>query len=196
MVLRALSRAVDGYKERKERLMDKLSLRQQQLLRIALFFFRFSILVLPLHFLLWANWDVYFLQKQLAGGVAVAMRLLGVSVRQDHHFLIFAGWGTVEIIKDCLGWKSVMALFGLIFAVDKINMKERVKGLVLGIVLLILGNYLRLVTTFYAVVAWGANFQVIHSFLWRWGLMFLILGYWTLWFKKFRAKTNSKSRDQ
>lgn len=196
MVINALKRAITSYRDKKKKLKGRLNSRQQLMLRAALFLLRFTILVLPLHFLLWANWNVYVLQKLLAGSVAFFLKTIGLEVVQDYQFLVFAEFGPVEIVKDCLAWKSMLALFGLIFAVQGLGVTKKIKGWLIGIVLIVLGNYLRLVSTFYAVVVWNLDFQIVHSLLWRWGLMLLILGYWMLWLRRSRAKLARKQTDK
>lgn len=168
---------------------------QKKLLNIFIFLALFAALSLPLHFLIWLNFDATPVQAVVAGGVKWLLEASGVAVSQNGlslSMLTKTGPLTVRIIKDCVGWKSVLALFGLIFATPKIEMKKRIAGLIVGAPVLFLGNLLRIYATTYVTVSGGLEYwEVTHTYLWQEGLIFLVIATWYIWL---RMCKNSRSK--
>ncbi|MCK5474082.1 MAG: exosortase/archaeosortase family protein [Candidatus Aenigmarchaeota archaeon] len=163
----------------------KFTATQARLWEALVFVARFMLLALPFYFVLWINFDAYFLQVLTAKTVAYLLGILNVVVELQGHILYIpqAEW-TVEIIKDCVGWKSVMALWGLIFATRNIAFKKRIYGVVLGIPLIFAGNVIRIASSIWLSIVFGLDkFSIIHDMLWQWGLIALVLGIWWFWVK-------------
>lgn len=71
----------------------------------------------------------------------------GVAVNQTGTFIAVStitGRLTVEVIKDCVGWKSMLALFGLIFATPDVDMRKRIIGFALGAPFIFAANIFRI----------------------------------------------------
>lgn len=165
---------------------------QKKLLRIFVFLVKFAALSLPLHFLLWVNFDASRVQLFVAGLIEKLLLSSGVEVIRNGVILGMQTKTaplTVEIIKDCVGWKSVLALLGLIFATPNITFKKRILGAVVGAIIVFLGNILRIYSTIYVTVLKGTAFwEITHGFLWREGLMLLVILTWYTWLKIFEQK--------
>lgn len=84
------------------------------------------------------------------------------------------------ITQDCLGWKSMAAFTGLMYASDSI--RDNLEVLFTGILLVEAANIVRVFTTVYLAHQGIIPFEVIHGFLWKWGLTALVLLIWYLWF--------------
>lgn len=142
-------------------------------------------LSLPLHFLLWVNFDATALQVFVAKSVKALLMSSGIAVTESGAFLSMAtktGALTVEIIKDCVGWKSVLAFFGLVFATPGITLKKRMLGLAIGSPIIFLGNILRIYATVLVTVWKGTGFwEITHTYLWQEGLIILVILTWYLW---------------
>ncbi len=94
-------------------------------------------------------------------------------------------WGAV-INWDCVGWKSLLAIFALVMATDY-PMRKKLKGLAVLLPAIYLANILRIVFLIWYVAAYDlAYFAIVHAVLWTWGLVFLILVSWALWIKTAR----------
>lgn len=158
---------------------------QKKLWKIFVFLAKFSFLSLPLHFLLWVNFDATALQVFVANAVKALLLASGIIVSGNGTFLSMAtktGALTVEIIKDCVGWKSVLAFFGLVFATPAISLKNRMLGLAAGAPIIFLGNILRIYATILATVWKGTEFwEITHTYLWQEGLIILVILTWYLW---------------
>lgn len=164
------------------------SKRQKGLWEIFVFLLRFNLLALPLHFFIWLNFNSMPLQEINSILLDKIMSFSSIDyVKDGIYFMINTESGkiTAEISKDCVAWKSFLALFGLIFAVRKVKLRKRIYGLLLGLPLIFIGNIIRLYTTFYITAIKGTNiFELVHSFLWQWGLIFLVIGIWYFWLDK------------
>jgi len=87
------------------------------------------------------------------------------------------------ITQDCLGWKSIAAFTGLIFASTE-KYRKNLKYIFAGTALIFLANIARIVTTIYLSHTGIISFQIIHDTLWKWSLTGLVLVLWILWFEK------------
>lgn len=160
---------------------------QKKLLNVFIFLSLFAALSLSLHVLLWLNFDATPVQLIVAGSVKRMLEASGVDVVQNGLLLSVAtktGPLTVRIIKDCVGWKSILALFGLIFATPGIKMKKRLLGLAAGAPVIFLGNLLRIYATIYATVVGGLKYwDITHTYLWQEGLIILVIATWYVWLR-------------
>jgi exosortase/archaeosortase family protein len=131
--------------------------------------------------IIFLNPDTYFLQEYLAEITIDILNLLGgnYSLRDA---LILGEHGSYLVTRDCLGWKSVSAFIGLIFASTK-NLLDHSRTLVAGTVLLLAANLIRVVSTVWLSEAGIISFEIIHTFLWRWGMTALVLIVWYIWLK-------------
>ena len=153
---------------------------------VFLFLLKFSLFAGILHFLLWLNLDTTGLQETVANAVARILRALGYDASSDGAVVRVDSFG-MEIIRDCLGWKSVLALLGLIFATPSICIKSRIYGALIGTAVILSANMVRLVTTAIIGVKLGyEGFELVHMFLWRWGLMAVVLACWLIWLNRSR----------
>ncbi|NOR84803.1 hypothetical protein GQ473_01680 [archaeon] len=151
-----------------------------------IFISRFLLLALPFYFILWLNFDAYPLQLLTANAVSFILTILNVEYELNGHLIFIPSvlW-TIEIIKDCVGWKSLMALWGLIFATRGICYKTKVYGALAGIPLIFIGNAIRIASSIWLAIMFGLDkFTFIHDFLWQWGLIALVLGIWWVWLGK------------
>lgn len=169
-------------------LVSKFDANQRKLWDVFIFLLRFLILAIPLHVLLWINFDAYTLQVITARSVSFLLSLAGVVHVVSSTFIkIQTGitlW-TIEIIKDCVGWKSFMAVTGLIFAVRKVSLDKRIVGVMIAAPIIYIGNSFRIFSSIYLSLLFGVEwFEFIHGVLWQWGLIALVIAIWWIWLVK------------
>lgn len=99
----------------------------------------------------------------------------------ERHGFLLVGEGTNYLItRDCLGWKSMAAFVALVFSSTD-EMRREIKTILLGLLGLAIANTVRIVTTVILSEAGVISFEVVHTFLWRWSMTFIVLGIWYLW---------------
>lgn len=176
-----------GWNAFERRLIKRFTTKQKKLYAIFIFLAKFAALSLPLHFLLWVGFDATAVQEFVARAVNSMLEASGIAAKQTGTFLAVAtktGPMTVEIIKDCVGWKSVLALFGLVFAAPKIAMKKRIIGILIGAPIIFILNLFRIWSTVYITVLKGYDFwEITHTFLWQEGLIIAVVAVWLAWLK-------------
>ena len=75
-------------------------------------------------------------------------------------------------------------LGAMVLAVPAVAWKRRAIGLAIGIPLIYLGNLARIVGIVLAEQAWGYEAAIVtHDWLWRFGLVAIVLGIWILWMR-------------
>ncbi|MFB6174572.1 MAG: exosortase/archaeosortase family protein [Candidatus Nanohalobium sp.] len=95
---------------------------------------------------------------------------------------VTAGNVNYVISQDCIGWKSVSAFTALIFASSD-RFRDHIKPLVAGSLLILLANIFRIVTTIALSHRGLISFNVIHDFLWKWSLTFIVFLLWIIWYE-------------
>lgn len=168
----------------------KLTPQQERLKDTLVFFLRLMVLAAPLYFIIFFV-DLYPLQVLVAGNSFVVMEAMGLSPSMNGPEMQVGDF-RFFISKDSTGWKSMLFLGALMLAVPGVLWKRRALGLLVGIPLIYLGNLGRVVGIVVAEQAWGrAAALLVHDYLWRFGLIALVLGIWLFWFRWTRRDDSS-----
>jgi len=172
---RKYSRIIRGLEER-------LSERNRKLFLVLRFLVRFLILAIPLY--LFERLDLFALQDLEAKQVSYILNLFGqgseVVYVNGIPSIVYQGRG-IGIIGACTGYRSFFALVALILAVPGVNWRKRKVGLLLALPSIYVFNLTRLVST--VLLSQFIEFQVIHDYLWIYGMTFLVLFLWLFWLK-------------
>jgi len=86
----------------------------------------------------------------------------------------------INVIPACTGWRSVAAFLALVLAVPNVSWEKRVKALV-AVPVIYFVNLGRLASLVFAAEI--GKTKLIHDFLWREGLVFLVLFLWVIWWR-------------
>jgi exosortase/archaeosortase family protein len=171
---------IEQIQERIDAVRDDLDDRNRTLFDTLLFLVRFTVLAAPIYLLLWQGWDPVWLRSINATVSSHVLNLAGLETASSGTFLS-APSILVDVSVDSTGWKSMIAVTALILATLGENRRKRLYGIASGIGIVSIGNIGRITSMVYAVEVFGADYEFIHTFLWRWGLTFLVFGYWALW---------------
>jgi exosortase/archaeosortase family protein len=154
-------------------------LQEERMKETLVFFLRLLAFSVPLY-LIMIFADLYPLQVLVAGHSFRIMEGLGLSP-QIQGPLMRVGDFHFFISRDSTAWKSMLFLGALVFAVPSIGWKRRLAGLG-GIPVIYLGNLGRVAGIVLAERAWGMEAAMaLHDWLWRIGLIALVLGIWLAW---------------
>lgn len=159
----------------------KLSKGQKKLFETFIFLIKLIVLSIPLYVLLFFSEVLMPLQNLVAYNVHFILKSVWAEVVMDG-VLIKSGWFTFFISEDCTGWKSMLFLFALIFAVPRVQVKKRLMGLAAGIPAIYAGNLFRIVLVVFIWQAFGyETAMIMHDYFWQIGLVSLVLVVWILW---------------
>ena len=146
----------------------------EKLEAISVFLLRFAAAGIVFNILILLVPTIIPLQKFFASATALSLEFLGLTVeRSGIDVLTSKGW--YRITRDCTGWKSAIALFGLSFA----SKTWSVKLLSQALTLILSVNLVRIVSLIFLDQTGLASFQLVHGTAWRWGLMAVVLGFWS-----------------
>lgn len=172
--------------ERIERVRDRIATyrsgldeRQRRLLAALRFLAVFTALATPLYLLLAVGWEGTWLRHRMASAAVTGLHVLGVEAGRNGAF-IEAGTFLIDVTRDSTGWKSVLALTALIVATPA-SWRRRIQGIVIGAGFIAVANVARIVTTVYAAVVHQVPYELLHTVLWRWGLVGVVLVTWMVW---------------
>lgn len=163
---------------------------QAKLKTVAWFLFRFNLLAIPLYLAIFTGFSFQPLQTFLAQITAAALQSQGHHADQNNQILVVAKGDnvyTIEISWDSTGWKSLYALFALVFAFPGSIIDRKLRFLAVGLPVIFILNLLRILTTIYVMLTFGFRyFDVVHTLLWREGLIIAVVLIWYVWLRKER----------
>jgi len=165
----------------------KIKFRQKNLKKILKFLILFNALSIPLYVMIFLNIQLYPLQDLTAKAVFNILNFFGIESNLDDLFISVPtgnGYFAGIIDWDCTGWKSILVFFALVFATET-KLEKKLYGL-LFVPLIYFINILRVSFVFYFISIYGVKyFALVHSFLWSFGMIMIVLIFWIMWIKYF-----------
>lgn len=159
---------------------------QQKLYETLVFLGKLLLAGTVFHGILWVYPDTRILQSMLADLISTMLNSSGLeAVAQSFH--IYVGKTSYYITQDCLGWKSLAAFTGLIYASTQRTL-EHLNFILQGLAIIILANIFRVYSTILLAEKGVISFAVIHDVLWSWSLTFLVLMIWGYWMTKLKDR--------
>lgn len=168
--------------------MKKLN---EKLLKVLVFFIKLNVLVIPLYLIIYLDVSFPILQNFLTASLHFFLSRVNSSISFADHFLYIPfktekGFQieTFIISFDCTGWKTMYLLFALVLATpSKIN--KKIKVLAIGLPFVFFLNFIRILTTLLFCMSFGLEYlEIVHTFLWREGLILAVAAIWYIWIKK------------
>lgn len=175
--------------------IKNLELDNEALKQANIFLGKMIVLGAIFHLIIYINPDTTSIQEFYAALITYTFQLFGFSFVHNTVY-IETGTVTFEIIKDCLGWKSMALFTALVLSSTKQYVKN-LRYIFLGVLGIAVANYVRVVSTVYLTYLEIISFDIVHDFLWQWGLSSVVLGLWGYWFffiQKDRTLTEYLSR--
>lgn len=156
---------------------------KNRLKKIALFLVKFNLLATPMYLMLYFNISFYPLQRFLTLILEKTLNVIGYITVSDGNIMLIEGFPVpVDISWDCTGWKSMWALAALVLATPQQLRCRKVKFLLVFLPVLFLLNFARILTTILLSFEFGFQYlDIIHTFLWREGLIIAVIASWYLW---------------
>lgn len=170
-----------------KKLLKNFSPFQKRLWHVWMFLIRFYAFTFPLYVFVNYTFEGSAIQTAVATLLSGMLSLSGVKtvlVNSATFNLPDYGW-YIEIIRDCVGWKSSLALAGLMLAVRNVSLKTKARGIIASVPLIFFANLLRIYTSILLSVWVGVeHFPFIHDVLWQSTMAVLTLGLWLFWLKE------------
>ncbi len=159
----------------------KLNESQRKLLATLVFMLKLLAFAVPLYIVMSLPGLLLPLQEAVSANVHSLLGLIGFDVVRDG-FSMASGDIAFFVSEDCTGWKSMLLLTALIFAVPGAGMRKRIAGVALGVTAVYLGNLARIIAVVLAWKAFGPGFAgLVHGYFWQAGLILLVLAVWIAW---------------
>ncbi len=159
----------------------KLDRGQRKLFETLLFLVKLLVFAIPLYIMLAFSEVLLPLQGAVSHNVYHILKSLGFEVVRSG-FLLRADGFAFLVSEDCTGWKSMLFLAALIFAVPGVLVKKRLLGLLVVVPVIYIGNLLRILAVVFIWKAYGYEFaNIIHDYFWQLGLISLVLIVWVSW---------------
>lgn len=169
---------------------DEMNSRQNKLFELLQFFTRLLAVGAVFHFLLWLYPDTTTYQDFLTQTLTWGLNLFGYEFTTSGFRIVTPGVDYL-ITQDCTGWKSGMALIGLVYASTG-SLRNHLKFIGAGLAGIWLANYIRVMTTIILTEAGILSFDVVHGFLWRWGLTAFVFALWIIWYRGLQDSKDDK----
>lgn len=167
-----------------------------KLYELFIFMLKFTILGIPLLWTFYYPVNFYELELFQANAVVSMLKISGLNVvlgdtLSPESFMkvpliSVEGLNTdVGIDMACTGYRSFYAFLALVISSPRVKWKRKGHVLLTGFVIVGLVNILRIFTTILLGLAFGeVFFEIIHTFLWRYGMLALVIFLWYVWLKR------------
>ncbi len=160
--------------------------RLNHLLRSTLvFLIKLNLLAIPMYMILLSNASFSPLQDVDARMSSAILNMFGYSTSVDGKSVNIMSNGivkSIEISWDSTGWKSMYAIASLVLITPIGNINKRLRIAVLCVAIVFALNILRIASTIAVSTTFGFNlFDIIHTLLWREGMILAIVGIWIGW---------------
>jgi exosortase/archaeosortase family protein len=156
-----------------------------RLASVLIFLVIFNLLSVPLYIILYTNFSFEPLKIINAKIVSATLNIFGYNANSDGSTINLTANNVgqkIDISWDSTGWKSMYALAALILVTPISKFSRRIKFAALGVGIIFLINYLRILTTIMISATFGFNlFDIVHTVLWREGLILAVVGIWLAW---------------
>jgi len=148
-----------------------------------MFLIRLNLFAIPLYLIIMLRLQLYALREAIAIIVSNLLQLSGISASLSGTMIaIQNGSFAADIVWDCTGWKSIFAFFALVFATSFELRKKLFAMAFLPVIFII--NIFRIWFMFYYVHTFGLfGYDVVHTVIWSWGLIIVVLLLWVIWLK-------------
>lgn len=167
--------------QKKERMIKRL-------FAVLIFLVVFNLLAIPLYLVMYFDISWKSLQIFNAQLLVVTLDVFRFDSNVEDftvNVMTQSGLQKIEISWDSTGWKSMYAVAVLIIATPVSRLSKRIKFALMGVLAIFILNYLRVVTTI--LVSLYSDFRlfdIVHTFLWREGLILGVVGFWFIWLLK------------
>jgi len=160
-------------------------LKKTRLKFILWFLLRFNLLSIPLYIAIYTGLSFLPLQIFLAQVTTEILKAQDYNLVQSEQMIVVNAdnsFYTIEVSWDSTGWKSLYALFALVVAVPAINMTDKLRFLSIGLPTIFILNLIRITTTILVALNLGFQyFDIVHTILWREGLILAVVLLWYFW---------------
>jgi exosortase/archaeosortase family protein len=164
--------------------MDKRAQKKKIIKEILIFLIKFNVFLIPFYLIILLDINFYPLQIGFANFIATILRDLGHNVEISNFILFIDNSYTIDISRDCIGWKSIYSLFALLFATHG-KIKNKLKFFAIWAPVLFLINIFRVLITLMIGLNYGLTYlEIAHSFLWQEGMILIVVAIWYVWLKK------------
>jgi len=152
-------------------------------LRRALWFvLKLNVLALPLYLAVYFDLQSQEFQQLWAAGLSQSLGSLGYDTSLDGHNIgVKSGQSLyqIDLSWDSTGWKSLYAMFALVFASGVGGVRQKLAFLAFALPAIAFLNLLRIVTTSLVYVNYGMEgFDLVHGLLWSAMMVVLVVGMW------------------
>ena len=161
---------------------------------IADFLIKFNLLAIPMYAIMFADITFYPLQLFLTEIVYKVIESAGYWIAKSGiTIILFApveppGPPLAQQITmgfDCTAWKTIYTFAALVIATPVAGMWKKLRFIIIGSVALFAINVVRLITTLIAAYTLGFEYlEIMHTLLWREGLILALIALWLIWLRK------------
>jgi len=172
-------------KQKKQFLRWRITKKNETLFRMLTFVIKLNLFAIPLYLIILSGFQWILLMEVTRDLTLGLLDATGIAATTRGSLIIVpvenGEFGGV-IDWDCTGWKSMLALFALIFATS-FPMRKKLIGLTLLPVIYLI-NIIRIWFMFYSVSVYDLTYyKILHATVWSWGLITAVLVLWLLWMK-------------
>jgi exosortase/archaeosortase family protein len=169
---------------------------RRKLLLLAEFIVKFNLLAIPMYAIMLSGTQLQPLQSVTTDAVYAVFKILGYAAERSGTTIAFGSplYTNIVIDTDCTAWKSMYAFVALMLATPfALGWEKRLKLILLGVAALFVLNVARIVSTVAFAVSFGISWlDVVHTVLWREGMILAVVAFWFLAVRGYAGRPKSK----
>jgi len=173
-----------------------MSKNKKKILKLVRFLVVFNVLAIPMYAIILSDMQLQPLQDATTSAVYAAFKLLGYAAERSGTTIAFGAplYTNIVIDTDCAAWKSMYAFAALMLATPfALGWEKRLKLILLGVAALFVLNVVRIVSTVAVAVSFGIGWlDVVHTVLWREGMILAVVAFWFLAVRRHAGRPKSK----
>jgi len=171
----------------------RLPTKIEKMLLVLQFLVAFNLLAIPMYVVIWTNAELYSLKVLEARLCSLILNAVGIQNFSRENSLYFFRGGNLYVISvswDSTGWKSLYTFFSLVLATP-IAWRKKMLPLIIGLPVIFIANIARIVSTIaFSFLSSLQYFSFLHNFLWKEGMIFLVVLLWGFWLWKEKDNIN------
>lgn len=166
--------------------LENLTETQRKLVEVSKFLIKLLIAGAVFRIILFTYPDTTYIQAMFADIIGLTLQSSGFNPTVEGISIIISAQEYI-ITQDCLGWKSVAAFLGLMYASTDRTLTN-LNFLVKGILIIGIANFIRVYSTLILAEKGIITFSIIHDILWSWSLTLIVLAIWGYWLVKIKPQ--------
>ncbi len=192
MLKHLVNKKLNYFLEKRKKFIKSLNENNKKIYFAFEFFLKLLVLATPLYLIEWLKPSLWFIEFPQAVIIKNLISFLGyntsiTTIMSNENIIPLLDVENTRIRfaidSACTGYRSILAFTALVLAYNKKNKKSKIKAIIIGSSIILFVNILRITSLILYSIKINTNIEFLHNFLWREGLISMVILLWLFWIK-------------